>query len=302
MSTPSVPWLKGLPAAIADPIDPVNGHDVRPSVKDLIVKHRESIEKAKAILEKHALFVPQKHDDLWILRFCLSRKKTKDAVNAAEHALEFRDEHKLDETDIRFFGTRRGESNLPQSYSRYVEHCNAEALQWTLPDPKRGVICFIDIGSVDGHELVKNLDEKDWLGSFIHLNEWTFQWQDYITRVTGRLTKSVRLLDFKQAKMSGMNQEASKRDAAVMGVMEDVYPQLLRTIYICHAPGWIQIPWRILRPFFPKRVIEKMDFINPDKRQNERDRLLEHLDEANLPVRFGGKYEAWPTAFPLPVL
>jgi len=49
MSTPSVPWLKGVPVPIADPIEPVNEHDVRPLVKDLNVKHHEAIDKAKAI-------------------------------------------------------------------------------------------------------------------------------------------------------------------------------------------------------------------------------------------------------------
>jgi len=232
----------------------------------------------------------------------LSHKRTKDAAKAAEHTLEFREEHKLDETDIRFLGTSQDGTNQPQSFSRYIEHCGPEAVQWTLPDSKRGVICFIDFAARDVDALVENLNEKEWLESFLYLNEWAFQWQDYITRVTGRLTKSVRLIDFKEAKLSGMNQEATKRDSAAMKMTEDVYPQLLKTLYICHAPAWIQIPWRILRPLFPKRVIEKMDFINPDTRPNERDRLLEHLEEAHLPVRFGGKYEAWPTAFPLPAL
>jgi len=302
MSTPAVPWLKDVPVAIADPIDPVDERDIRPSVKDLIVKHRESIDKAKAIIEKNSLFVPEKHDDLWILRFCLSQKKTKNIVKAVEHALEFRQEYKLDETDLRFRGTRKGSPDLPDPCCRWVKYCTDDALQWTLPNPKRGVIAFVNFAGVDAHALMANMDEKDWLPSYMYLNEWTYQWQDYITRTTGRLTKSVRLIDMAEAKLSGMNHEASKRDSAAMGAMDDVYPQMLKTIYICHAPVWIQIPWRILRRFFPKRVLEKMDFINPDKRPKERDLLLEHIDEGHLPVRFGGKYEVWPTTFPLPSL
>lgn len=85
-----------------------------------------------------------------------------------------------------------------------------------------------------------------------------------------------------------------------MGIMEDVYPQLLEKVFICHAPTWVQVPWRILRPLMPKRVVAKVDFINPDKKRNERERLYEYIDEEHLPVRFGGKYETWPAAFPLP--
>ena len=50
----------------------------------------------------------------------------------------------------------------------------------------------------------------------------------------------------------------------------------------------------------PKRVVSKMDFIYPDKKEKERNRLYEYIDEEHLPVRFGGKYEEWPVAFDLP--
>lgn len=100
----------------------------------------------------------------------------------------------------------------------------------------------------------------------MYLTEWSFQWLDYITRVTGRLTKSIRLLNFKEMKMSNISLENSKRDTAALGVMEDVYPQLLQTIYLCHGPAWIEIIWRILRPFIPKRVAGKIDFMSPNTR------------------------------------
>ena len=295
--------MKDVPMACADPpIDPVNEHDVRPAVKDLVAQNRVSIDKVKAILEKHPLFdYSNKHDDLWILRFCLShKKKTKDAVKAAEHTLAFRQEHKLDEQDIRFHGVTKGTANLPTALARYMEQCSEDGLQWTLPDPKRGVISFLNYGGLDQHGLVKNLDEKDWLPAYLHLSEWTHQWLDYTTRVTGRLTKSVRLIDCAEVKLSGISQECTKRDGAALGAMEDFYPQVLQTLYLCHAPSWLQVPWRILRPLMPKRVVEKIDFINPDKKEKERKRLLEHLDEAHLPVRFGGKHEPWPVEFPLP--
>jgi hypothetical protein len=300
MTSSSWPWMNDAPVAIADPIDPINEYDVRPSVKDLIAQNRKSIDKAKAILEHHTLFHSQKHDDLWILRFCLSHKKTKDAVKAAQHALVFREEHQLDFKDIRYHPVAKGGVDLPEEVTRYLCYCTNDALQWALPDPRRGVISFLNFAGIDQHALVKNLDEKDWLPSFLYFSEWSFQWLDYVTRVTGRLTKSVRLIDLQEVKLSAISTEGNKRDGAAMGVMEDVYPQVLKTLYLCHAPSWVQIPWRILRPLMPKRVVDKMDFINPDKKPNERKRLLEHMDESHIPVRFGGTYEARPVAFPLP--
>jgi len=107
--------------------------------------------------KKHSSFVSQKHDDLWILRFCLSQKKTKNIVKAAEHALEFHQEHKLDETDLRFSGTMKGSPDLPDPFCRWVEHCTDDAIQYTIPNPKRGVICFPNFAGVDAHALMANL-------------------------------------------------------------------------------------------------------------------------------------------------
>lgn len=292
--------MKDVSMAIADHIDPVNERDHRPSVKDLIKKNRSLVDKAKAELQNHALFDPNKHDDLWILRFCLSHKKTKEAVKAARHTLQFRDEHGLDAKDIRFHPVGSEGTVISEEMKIYLSYCSKDALQFTLPDPKRGVVAFLNFAGIDQHALAKNVDEKNWLPSFLYISEWTHQWLDYVTRTTGRLAKSVRLIDLQEMKFSAINNESNRRDGAAMGVLEDIYPQLLQTLFLCHAPVWVQIPWRILRPLMPKRLVEKMDFINPDKKANERKRLLEYLDEEHLPTRFGGKYEPWPVCFPLP--
>lgn len=40
-------WMDGVEEAIADPIEPLNSHDERESVKALIEEHREKIDKIK---------------------------------------------------------------------------------------------------------------------------------------------------------------------------------------------------------------------------------------------------------------
>lgn len=112
---------------------------------------------------------------------------------------------------------------------------------------------------------------------------------DHVTRITGRLTKSVRLIDTRGFAMSMISYEALKRDGDAMGVMEDCYPQLLQGIFICNPPSWIHIPWQICRKILPKRLISKIDFLRPDKNEKERKRILKHISEENLPSIYGGK-------------
>jgi hypothetical protein len=297
----SWPWMKGVDVAIADPIPLLNEHDERPPVKDLISENRKIIDQVKQELQSDPLYVPDKHDDLWILRFLLSHKKhTKVALKAAKTALLFRKERKLDERDIR--NEPMGKRCKDDAVAEYAKYLADDATKFVVPDPKRGVIGFLRYAGIDQHALVKNVDESVWLPAYCFISEWSFQWVDFVTRTTGRLTKSVRLIDMEGFSMSSISHENLKRDGAAMGVMEDCYPQLLQGIFICDPPLWIQIPWRICRPLLPKRVVNKMDFIVPRTRKKERVRLFKHISEENLPVRFGGKNYVWPVEFHPPVV
>lgn len=76
--------------------------------------------------------------------------------------------------------------------------------------------------------------------------------------------------------------------------MEDVYPQLLQALLIYNAPSWIQSTWSIFRPIMPKRVVEKIDIINPKKNAKEKNRLLAFLSEEDMPVALGGNNTTSP--------
>ena len=300
MASSTWPWLEGCGLAIADPpMPPVNEYDDRSSVKELIATHRKVIDEVRNELKSDPLYNPSKHDDLWILRFVLSHsKKVKASVEAAKYTLAFRSEHNLDAADIRYKTPFDGFAK--DSFELYFKYCTDDALTFSLPDENRGVVAFINIGGVSQHEMVKNVAEEHWLPCFMHFSEWAHQWQDCITRRTGRLTKSVRFIDGTELKITGLNAELSKRDGKTMGIMEDCYPQLLQTLYICHAPSWVQVPWRIIRPFFPNKVKSKFDFIQPATNEKERQRVLKHISLENLPKRYGGLYDTWPVSFPLP--
>ena len=76
--------------------------------------------------------------------------------------------------------------------------------------------------------------------------------------------------------------------------MEDVYPQLLETIYGCWPPSVMHKIWAFMRPIMPKRIIDKIDLIEPDTNEQERNSLLKHISKKNLPKQFGGNNEVDP--------
>ena len=298
----SWPWMKGSKLAIADPMPLEHKEDERPSVKELIETHRKRIERVKGELSQYPLYVPSKHDDLWILRFVLSYKKTKPAVLAAKYTLVFRKEHSLDAEDLRPYPPVGGKTHpRGEALEEYNTYNEPGAIYCGLPDAKRGVIAYFDLKGINQQELAANLPEAHWLPTYLYLNEWCFQWNDYITRTTGRLTKMIRIADTEDVDLKKMlNGEAWKRDGRTMEIMEDCYPQLLEAGFIANAREWFQVPWRIIKPFLPKRVVSKTDFIAPAKNEKELQILLKYVDKKNLPKKFGGEYETWPVDYPVP--
>jgi hypothetical protein len=203
-------WMKGVKEALADPIEPVCPEDERESVKALIDKHRDKIDKVKEGIQNDPLYDSIKHDDLWILRFVLSHKfKSKPAIKAAKHTLEFRQKHKLDEKDIRSHPPHKVKEGNIHEY--WQKRCNGEAIVITHPDPKRGILMYLHFGSMnpDAHD---GISETVWDQAFIYSSEYAHQWLDYTTRTTGLLTRSIRIIDMRGVTRKHFSRGNTKRD------------------------------------------------------------------------------------------
>jgi hypothetical protein len=237
-------------------------------------------------------------------------KKVKPSVKAAKATLQFRAEHKLDDEDIRGYPLKKETENcinnkgckILEDIKKWFHAVGHDTITYVIPDPQRGVVGYVNMGTFDQNRLVAHLDEETWLGAYIFISEWSHQWLDYVTRTTGRLTKVARLLDVGEYKMHNMSNVANKRDGKCTGAMEDCYPQMLSAFFVCNPPFWMHLPWKIIRPFFPKRVVSKVDFISPKVNEKERKRLFAYVSEEQLPTRFGGTHDHWPVQFSNPTV
>lgn len=285
--------MNGVSVAIANPIDPITPEDVRPSVKALIAEHRVKIDKIKGEISSHSLYDANKHDDLWILRYWLSHKKTKKAVAAAFHTLEYRQKYNLDEQDIRHDTPHL--SSEPRVAEYWQKRCQGDGIVCAIPDKQRGVLMFIKFAQMDPNAS-KTLTTDVWDYAFIYSSEWSHQWLDYVTRTTGRLTKSIRFIDMQNLSITkSFDRESNKRDGKIMNYMEDCYPQLLETIYACNPPEWMHLIWAIMRPIMPKRILDKVDVVQPERNAKEGARFFKHVSKKDLPAMYGGDNPVLPT-------
>jgi hypothetical protein len=222
--------MEGIDTAVTDTVqDPVTPDDDRALVPELLQEHAAKIEELKKELISDPLYEADKHDELWILRFLLSHKqKTKRALKAAKHTLFFRKKHNLDERDIRFHLPHKAQDDdSPFSVTSSLKYAwttryPGDAIVYTIPDKNRGVVGFLKYGKFkNDSDTMKALSVGDCAAIYIYISEWTFQWLDYVTRTTGRLTKSVRFIDFRGASLFSVNRQAVKRDAAIMDEVRD---------------------------------------------------------------------------------
>jgi hypothetical protein len=310
-SSPSWIWMKDVKEPLAiKAIEPLHEGDRRPDVRELIATHRSAIDKLAEALrnsddEDNAaikdLYQPSKHDDLWILRFVLSHKgKHAASLKAIRHTLAYRQLHGWDERDIRYFVPGSPSAACPEMLE-LTQYSANDTFLWCLPQGDQGMVCtFSRYAGYDQHAVIANCDASLWQPCFSYLAEWAFQWTDYITRTTGRLTKNLRLIDFAGTSMLASNYEVGRRDSKAMSYTEDCYPQLLQAVILCHGPDWITAFWRFLRPLLPTRLVEKVDFMNPTHNEADKKRMRTILPAEVLPERFGGEYKPWPVQFPLP--
>ena len=294
--------------------------DSRPLVKDLLAKHSKAVEivrtaiqnddVCKTISAKNSEDNAKRYDDIWILRFVLSHKgHVASASKAAIKTIKFRDEKKLNELgDIRHrlrgLGVQTHENYtsepLPEN-DAYDRCCAENSAFFTQPDKDRGLLLYCDVGKMDMDAISETLTEEQMTEYMIYLNEAVFQILDDVTRRTGRLTKQMKMVDMGNVHLTKMNRTYIKRDAAVSKSLEDYYPQLLGCMYIANSPSWLSMVWLALRPFFPKRMVEKLDFL-PSlaklKKSSNYKTYLKSIERfvslEDLPERYGGLNKEWP--------
>jgi len=209
--------------------DNFDQHDDRPFVKDLLEKHSKTIKSVQKIIIADEnigkkLYNPEKHDDIWILRYVLTHKSNaKAAAKAALKTVKFRDEMKMDKEygDIRNrsmnYGWYReldnGEPDVEplSSWELYESFCRKNACVVTQPDPDRGIILYCDVGLVDMNGMMESMTEEQLKQWIIFTNEAIYQVLDEVTRRTGRLTKIIKILDFANVSILGFNRTYVKR-------------------------------------------------------------------------------------------
>ena len=281
-----------IPTKTAPPSTP---YDDRPSVVELLAKHAASLAGLRELVSVDALYRPDKHDDLWLLRFLLSHiKPGKEAsgiiaaAKAARSTLAWRAAHGMDEISLQL-QTMRSADEHPNVSTCHASHMLPKCCLFVQPVATRGPLILCDLAGLDVVKCMQHVTRDEYAMLIATMNEWCHVTCDRATRATGRLTKTCRVLTLKRADSRKLiHQEYLKRDGAVAKEIEDCYPQLLGSVIILDPPRWILAVWRGLKYLFPPRFVEKLDLISSSSVKEVERRVLKFAALEDLPTDLGG--------------
>lgn len=287
------------------PIAPVTPEDDRPAICDLLAEHGDCVQKIKESIQSNPLYNPKLHDDLWMLRFWLSHKSSsskkekalKSAVDAAIETLEYRKKYNLDEADIRRskwpeWDGPNGEVISPTEYLKWSNFAEKYTFVHCQLHPDRGLVTFCKMAGNKPAEKMAGFTEEEEKQVMILWSEWRFQVIDEVTRRTGRLTKHAMFMDFGGMGIKHLNRKASEREAKLNRMTQNVYPQCNGGFFLLNIPSFMQLFFRLVRPLYPKRLMEKMDLIATESDVN---RIYPRFAELHtVPECFRGTDPSWP--------
>lgn len=224
-------------------------------VADLIKAHREDIDKLR---EQCKDILEAEHDDLWLLRYVLSRKDKAEA--AVRKGLQWRKEN------AKWLSLAKTGGKAP--HADRIERYTAVGLHKRNCDG--GAVMIIRAGVTPVKQLMEVVTVAELTEWFMFKKEETFIICDEATRRTGKLVKTVVLND--ATGVPGMWELTGLlRNNGLMTALgdssklsESVYPQLVSVSVILNPPGFVRMVFKLVRVFMSASMMEKVKLCSGD--------------------------------------
>lgn len=100
--------------------------------------------------------------------------------------------------------------------------------------------------------------------------------------------KTVKIVDLEGLSLGDLRSEGFRFISKAGALLAANYPQRLHRAFLVNAPSWWAVAWKLLTPIIPKKVRERMFLFGLKDRERMRAAMLEWIDEADLPVAYGG--------------
>lgn len=252
--------------------------DILPGrVGNLTPEQQHTLDEFKDLIKAEGVFVPERHDDHYVLRFLRARKFSIPATHKMFVDCEnWRKELGVDALIDTFVFEE--EEAVRGCYPRYYHNID-----------KAGRPIYIEhVGVIDIKTLFKVTDEERMTKQ--HVLSYEKLIRDRMPACSKRaechIEQCCTILDLKGVSLRQFANAFGfiKRTSAIA---QNYYPEMMGKMYVINAPMMFTSVWGMIKPLLDEVTVKKIVILG----SNYQSTLLQDIDAANLPKSIGGTCE-----------
>ncbi|GMR37516.1 hypothetical protein PMAYCL1PPCAC_07711 [Pristionchus mayeri] len=240
---------------------------------------RALIEELRSKIKRELDLVPAYNDDISLMRWLVGWDRKIDVVVP---------KIKFSLRSIYALGLHKEDFSTLDKVTAYCDACSVP-LQW-LPgslvgiDKDGNVLSLQMIGRLDAPSLMPCTRNSDLYRMRIAESEGVMAIIREREKIEGRQLGTSVIFDLDGMSMSMVDMTALKTITAMLSQLQEMFPDVLRKIFVINVPPFIQLLWSLIVPALAKQTQQKIEILN----ENWKERLKEVIGEEVLFQHWGG--------------
>uniref|UniRef100_A0A914QRV1 Uncharacterized protein n=1 Tax=Panagrolaimus davidi TaxID=227884 RepID=A0A914QRV1_9BILA len=244
---------------------------------------KELIEELRSRVSEELALVPAYNDDLSLLRWLVGWDRKVDAVvPKLSNALKTIHAMGLDKKNFRSFDNIK---NFCDNVSKPACYMPGSLIG---KDKEGNIISLQAVGKIDGTGLLRSTMISDLFVMRIAESEGVMQLIRDAEQKNEEQYGTMVIIDLDGLSLESLDWTALKCVNQMLAKLQEIYPDVLRKLYVIRAPSFIQLIWAAVSPCLAKQTQQKIEFLGNDWRE----KLKETIDESILYENWGGTKES----------
>eukprot|EP01091_Cochliopodium_minus_P003488 TRINITY_DN1339_c0_g1_i4.p1 TRINITY_DN1339_c0_g1~~TRINITY_DN1339_c0_g1_i4.p1 ORF type:complete len:289 (+),score=77.03 TRINITY_DN1339_c0_g1_i4:290-1156(+) len=251
-------------------------------IDKLLKKNEEKIEKLKESIKD--IYNEKEHDEIYLLRYCLSNPKTDDAEKAIRNAVDYRMKN-----DSWLKEAEKGEKYGP-SYDIIMKYTCVSIHKCKSTDG--GPIVIIRANLSNPKILMDTVPEEELVNFLVFQKEVCFRMCDELTRKNRVLTKIFTINDVNGVSMLSNDRRFFKCLGDSSKIADNLFPQLLERNVMMNPPTVFKLLMSFVSIFMSKKSLSKISLCKGNTTKQSISKCpfsLKNIKEEDIPTFLGGK-------------
>lgn len=229
----------------------------------------------KFLSEKNLKYDQEKNNDAVIIRFLRARKfDHKKTFEMFRNYLEWREKNKVDEI-------------FSYDFPEFPEIKKNYPMGFHKTDKQGRPIYFEITGQMNLEQIFKHSSTERMLKHQIRQFEYVtnFMLPACSKKIGKNVSQTLNIMDLRKETTKFMSKKVLEFIKNILGISQNYYPEILGNLFVINTGMTFKILWTAVKPFMDEKTKKKITTLGSDYKK----KLLEFIDEENLPVLLGGK-------------